>query len=123
MSSNFLVFHTSRGISSSPAAFLFLILLISLVCVLRAPGDKIKENGFKATKERSRRYSAKAITDADYADDIALLANAPPQAENLLNSLERAAAGIGLNDNAHKTYVLQSNVRHLHIKLLRSATS
>ena len=43
------------------------------------------------------------ITDADYADDIALLANTPNQANTLLHSLERAAAGIGLHVNAHKT--------------------
>ena len=65
--------------------------------------DKIKENGFKLTKERSRRYPAKTITDADYADDIALLADTPVQAETLLHSLERAAASIGLHVNAHKT--------------------
>ena len=54
-------------------------------------------------KKRSRRYPAKTITDADYADDIALLANTPNQAETILHSLERAAAGIGLHINAHKT--------------------
>ena len=53
--------------------------------------------------KRSRRYPAKTITDADYADDIAILANAPNQAETLLHSFERAAAGIGLYVNAHKT--------------------
>ena len=42
-------------------------------------------------------------TDADYADDLALLANTPNQAETLLHSLERAAAGIGLHVNANKT--------------------
>ena len=52
---------------------------------------------------RSRRYPAKTITDAVYADDILLLANTPNQAETLLHSLERAAAGIGLHVNAHKT--------------------
>ena len=71
--------------------------------MLRTSVDKIKENGFKLTKERSRRDPAKTITDADYADDIALLANAPAQAETLPHSLERAAAGIGLHVNAHKT--------------------
>ena len=35
--------------------------------------------------------------------DIAILANTPNQAETLLHSLERAAAGIGLYVNAHKT--------------------
>ena len=38
-----------------------------------------------------------------YADDIAILANTLNQAETLLHSLERAAAGIGLHVNAHKT--------------------
>ena len=55
------------------------------------------------TKKRSRSYPAKTITDADYADDIAILANTPDQAETLLHSFERAAACIGLYVNAHKT--------------------
>ena len=46
---------------------------------------------------------AHTITDADYADDIALLANTPAQAENLLHSLEWIAASIGLRVNADKT--------------------
>ena len=58
------------------------------------------ENGFKLTKERSRRYPAKTISNAN---DIALLASAPAKAETLLYSLERAAAGIGLHVNAHNT--------------------
>ena len=64
---------------------------------------KIRENGFKLTKKRSRRYPAKTITDTNYADDIAILVNTPNQAETLLHSLERADAGIGLHVNAHKT--------------------
>ena len=60
-------------------------------------------NGFELTKKRSRRYPATTITDANYADDIAILANTPDQAETLLHSLERAAANIGLYVNAHKT--------------------
>ena len=42
------------------------------------------------------------LADADYADDIAILANTPDQAETLLHSFERAAANIGLYVNAHK---------------------
>ena len=71
--------------------------------MLRTSIDKIRENGFELTKKRSRRYPAKTIADADYADDIALLANTPNQAITLLHSLERSAAGIGLHANAHKT--------------------
>ena len=70
--------------------------------VLRTSIDKIKENSFKLTKERSRKYPAKTITDADYTNHIALLANAPAKNETLLHSLEQAAAGIGLRVNAHK---------------------
>ena len=79
------------------------LIIICLDYVLRTSINKIKENDYKVTKERSRRYPAKTITDADYTDDIALLANALAQAETLLHSLEKAAAGIGLHVNAHKT--------------------
>ena len=83
-----------------------LTLYIFIICldhVLRTSIDKIRENGFELTKKRSPRYSTKTITDADYADDIAILANTPNQTETLLHSLERAVAGIGLHVNAHKT--------------------
>ena len=79
------------------------LFIICLDYVLRTSIDKIRENGFQLTKRRSKRYPAKTITDADYADDLALLANTPNQAETLLHSLERAAAGIGLHVNANKT--------------------
>ena len=79
---------------------------LSIICldyVLRTSIDKIRENGFELTKKRSRMFPAKTITNADYADDIAILANTLNHAETLLHSLERAAAGIGLHVNAHKT--------------------
>ena len=71
--------------------------------MLRTSINKIRGNGFELTKKRRRGYSAKTITDADYADYIAILANAPNQAETLLHSLEWATAVIGLYVNAHKT--------------------
>ena len=79
------------------------LFIICLDYVLRTSINKIRENGFELTKKRSRRYPAKTISDADYADDIAILANTSDQAETLLHSLEQAAAGIGLYVNAHKT--------------------
>ena len=71
--------------------------------MLRTLIDKIRENGFEQTKKRSGRHPAKIITDADYAEDIAILENTPNQAGTLLHSLEGPAAGIGLHVNAHKT--------------------
>ena len=77
--------------------------------MLRTSIDNIRENGFELTKKRNRRYPAKTITDVDYADDIVILANTSNQAETLLHSLERAAAGIGLHVNAHKTEYMRFN--------------
>ena len=78
------------------------VFIICLDYLLRASIDKISENGFELTKKRSRRNPAKTITDADYADDIAILANTPNQSKTLQHSLEPAAKGIGLHVNAHK---------------------
>ena len=79
---------------------------LSIICLdymLRTSIDIMKENGFKLAKERSKRYPAQTITDADYASDIALLTNKPAQAEALLHSLQWTAAGIGPHVNTDKT--------------------
>ena len=70
------------------------LFIICIDCALRKSIDLMKENDFKLAKERSRRYPAQTITDADYVDDIALLANTPTQVETLLYSLEREACDI-----------------------------
>ena len=90
------------------------LFIIRLDYVLRTSIDQMKENGFKLTKERSTWYLAQTIMVADNADDIALLVNAPAQVETLLHSLERAAVGIGLHVNAHKT---EYHHHHHHIVL------
>ena len=87
------------------------LFIICLDYMLRTSFDKIKENCFKLTKERSRKYPAKTITDVDYTNDIALLANAPAQAETLLHSLQWAAAGICLHVNAHTKEYMCFNQR------------
>ena len=90
------------------------LFIICLDYVLRTSIDKIRENGFELTNKRSRSYPAKTITDADYADDIAILANTPNQAEKPLHSFERAATGIGLHVNAHKTeYMCYNHTRDI----------
>ena len=90
------------------APYLFIIFLDY---VLRTSIDKMKENGFKLTKVRSRKYPAQTITDADYAYDIELLTNTPATAETLLHSLEQAASGIGLHVNVDKTEYMCFNQR------------
>ena len=90
------------------ASYLF---IICLDYVLRMSIDKMKDNGFKLTKERRGRYPAQTITDAEHADGIALLAKTPAQAEVQLHSLDRAAAGIGLHVNAYNTEYMCFNQR------------
>ena len=64
-----------------------------------------------AFRERSRRYPAQTITDADYTDAIALIASPPSQVESLLHCLEQTAGGIGLHVNAEKTEYMCFNQR------------
>ena len=59
----------------------------------------MKENGFTLKKKaRSRRRPTETITDADYVDYLALLANTPAQAKSLL-----AVMSIDLYENSDKT--------------------
>ena len=87
------------------------LLIICLDYMLRTSIEIMKDNGFKLTKERIRRYPAQTVTDADNADDILLLTNTPAQAKTLLHSLEWAAAGKGLHVNADKTEYMSFNRR------------
>ena len=82
------------------------LLIICQDYVLRTSTDKMKDYGFKVTKERSRRYPHKQLRTR-----TTLLVNTPAQAETLLHSLERAAAGIGLHVNADKTEYMCFNQR------------
>ena len=59
------------------------LFIICLDYMLRTSIDKMKNNSFKLTKEK--RYPTQTITNADYANDIALPANAPAQAKTLLH--------------------------------------
>ena len=83
-----------QGDTLSPYLF-----IICLDYVLRASIDKIRENGFELTKKRSKRYPAKTITDADYADDLALLANTPNQQRRyciVWNELQQSLASMSM---------------------------
>ena len=103
-------FHIVAGVLQGDTLAPY-IFIIYQDYVLRTSSDKMKDNGFKLTKERSRRYLAQTIQDVDYADDISLLANTPTQAETLLHSLKWAAAGIGINVNADKMEYMCFNQR------------
>ena len=79
------------------------IFIICLDYVLRKALDSNTELGFTLSKPRSRRHPAVQITDADYADDIAVLTNRLIDATSLLHKIEDAASEVGLYINASKT--------------------
>ena len=64
--------------------------------VLRKSLDINNENGFQLHPRKSSRNPSVHLTDADFADDIALISNSIQSAQILLNSLEKAAKCIGL---------------------------
>ena len=74
------------------APYLFIIVLDYVLRNL----DQNKILGFTLRKQLSRRYPAEMLTDADFADDLALLSDKIGNAEKLLKILETAAASVGL---------------------------
>ena len=99
------------------APFLFVICLDYVLC---NSVDKYNEYGFTLTTSRSRRYPAKKITDVDYADDIALLADNNTNAQKLLHLLEESAAVIGLYTNATKTELMCYHQKDEPIKTINN---
>ena len=72
------------------------IFNIVLDCILCLSLDNLNERGLHIQPRRSRRHPAKHLTDLDFEDDFALNTELVEDAEALLQSLERAAALIGL---------------------------
>ena len=79
------------------------LFVICLDYVLGISADKCNEYGLTLEIARSRRFPTKKITDADYADNLALLSDNSYNAQKLLHILEQSAAFIGLHVNATKT--------------------
>ena len=82
------------------AAFLF---IASLDYVLTISFDKCNKYALTLELARRRRIPTKKITDAGYADDLALLSENSYTAQNLLHIPEQSAAFIALHVNATKT--------------------
>ena len=59
--------------------------------------------GFTLNQRRSRRHVVKKILDADYADNLAILADYIQDAKSTLHNVEQLARVIGLYVNPSKT--------------------
>ena len=91
------------------APFLFIIVIDY---VMRTSVDSMKESGLLYQPRKSSRHPALYITDADFADDIALLSDNLAGAQALLSSLESAVNCAGLHLNESKTEYMPINVRN-----------
>ena len=90
------------------APFLFIVVLDY---ALRKALEGNEGNlGLTLKPRQSRRIGPQTITDLDFADDIALLANSLNEAEELLQMVEAAALTVGLTMNAKKTKAMIFNV-------------
>ena len=76
---------------------------------LRISVGKCNEYGLTLELARCGRIHTKKITDADYADDLALLSDNSYNTQKLLHILEKPAAFIGLHINATKTEYMSYN--------------
>ena len=74
------------------------LLIIWQDYVFRTLIDLIKENGITLKLQKADDNLAETITDTNYANDIALLANSPTQVKSQLHSLEQAAGDISLHE-------------------------
>ena len=106
-------FLTFQGVlqGDTLAPYLFVIVVDY---ILRQSVDNIHTNGITIKKQTSRRHPSKHLTDLDYADDMALISDTLPKAQELLNSLEKASNKVGLFLNAKKTKYMTINVDANH---------
>lgn len=87
---------------------------------MRTVLDKYENLGFTLNERISKRYPAHYLTDADFADDLALISDNIQEASALLVRVEDAAMQIGLHINTGKTEFMcfneqgQINSKHGH---------
>ena len=85
------------------------LFIIAIDYVMREALDG-RDVGFTLRKRKSRRHPEVKITDTDYADDLSLLSDTIEQAQEFLESLESAAAAVGLHLNEGKTKFMSTGI-------------
>ena len=79
------------GIPSETVNSILIIYKKTRSMVRSSDGDTMDSLDFTISKSKSSRYPAVSITDADYADDIALTTNDLSEANNILLLIEEKA--------------------------------
>ena len=103
------LFSISAGVLQGDTLAPFLFVIVLDYALRKALTGQEEELGFQLRKRQSRRVGAVAVTDLDFADDIALLSEQIEQAQEMLERVEKAAVEIGLHMNAKKTKTMAYN--------------
>ena len=104
------LFEILAGVLQGDTLAPYLFAIVIDYCMLRAINGDEERLGFTIERRRSRRIGPKTVTDVDFADDIALLAESIENARELLHRVEKSAASVGLHINASKTKVMTFNL-------------
>ena len=86
-------------------------MFITLDYLLKTSIDENKDLGLTLSKQRSRRYPASKITDADYADDLVIFADSRRNADKLLNILVESGKIVGIKVIVKKTQHMNGKIR------------
>ena len=92
-----------QGDTLAPYLFIIVIDYVMRVCL------EGKDFGLTLQQRRSSRHPAVKLTDADFADDLALLTDTTAEAQEFLLCLEEAAHSVGLHLNESKTKYISVN--------------
>ncbi|KAJ3613477.1 hypothetical protein NHX12_019726 [Muraenolepis orangiensis] len=95
-------FLTTAGILQGDTLAPFLLVIV-VDYILRLSLNIVHDKRLTIKQKQSRRHQSQHLTDLHYADDIALTADPLCDARDLLTSLEKAAAKVGLFLNVKKT--------------------
>ena len=90
------------------AAFIFAIVID--YCMRKAIEGQEEKLGVIVERRKSRRSPPLVVTDLDFADDIALIAQEIEQAQELLHKVEVEANKVGLHINTKKTEAMVYNI-------------
>ena len=90
------LFDILAGVLQGDTLAPFLFIIVVDYCMRIALGQDGHTLGFTVKPRQSRRIPAETVTDAGFADDIALLSDLITQAQELICRLEDSAESVGL---------------------------
>ena len=114
-------FRILAGVLQGDTLAPYLFIIVVDYIMLTVFGE-YENSGFTITPARSRRVKAEKLTDADFADDITLLADSMNEAQAMLDSLETAALQVGLKMNDDKTKFMSVNIPEEEPQVMKASS-